>query len=237
MAWSHLVVRCAMPQLSTVDLIPALIVEDMPAARDYLVRALRDLCGADADIATADSLAAARASLQAKPRAFVLVDIGLPDGSGVDLIGWLHEHQPDTVSMVVSAWGDEQTVLAALRAGSTGYLFKERDAFELRAALQTIQRGGAPIDPFVARHILALLTSGSASDVNAPLVSPEHALSEREAEILQLVSRGLSNREIAELTQLSRFTVESYTKAIYRKLAVRSRTAAVFAARAQGLLQ
>jgi DNA-binding NarL/FixJ family response regulator len=226
-----------MPQLPTVDLIPALIVEDMPAEREYLGHALRDLCGVEADITTTGSLADALAALRDRPRVFVLVDIGLPDGNGVELIGWLHEHQPDTVSMVVSAWGDEETVLAALRAGATGYLFKERDASELRAALQTIQRGGAPIDPFVARHILALLTSGSASAASAPLVASERALSEREAEILQLVSKGCSNREIAELTQLSRFTVESYTKTIYRKLAVRSRTAAVFTARAKGLLR
>lgn len=232
-----MVVYCAMPQLLTVDIIPALVVEDMPAARDYLVHALHDLCGADADIATAGSLVDALAALRDRPRAFVLVDIGLPDGNGVELIGWLHEHQPDTVSMVVSAWGDEETVLAALRAGATGYLFKERDASELRAALQTIQRGGAPIDPFVARHILTVLTSGSASTASAQPFVPEHTLSEREAEILQLVSKGCSNREIAELTQLSRFTVESYTKTIYRKLAVRSRTAAVFTARAKGLLR
>jgi DNA-binding response OmpR family regulator len=137
MAWSHSIDRHAMPQLPIVDLVPALVVEDMPAARDGLVRALCDLCGADADIATAGSLAGALIALRDRPRVFVLVDIGLPHGNGVELIEWLHAHRPDAVSMVVSAWGDEETVLAALRAGATGYLFKERDASELHAALHT----------------------------------------------------------------------------------------------------
>lgn len=228
------------PAAGVVPIAPALIVEDIAATSDHLARVLRGLVGDGADIAIAASLAAAREALIARPRPFVLVDIGLPDGNGVDLIEWLHHRQPDAVSMVVSAWGDEATVLAALRAGATGYLFKERDAEELRAALQSIQRGGAPIDPFVARHILSVLAAPAdpatpASDLAATPV-PEHMLSGREAEILQLVSKGCSNREIADLIGLSRFTIESYTKAIYRKLAVRSRTAAVFAARAQGLI-
>lgn len=77
----------------------------------------------------------------------MLVNIGLPDGNGIELIAWLHVHCPSATSLVVSAWGDEEIVIAALRAGATGYLFKERDVDELRYALQCVQRGGAPIDP------------------------------------------------------------------------------------------
>lgn len=226
-----------MPEPPRVALAPALIVEDMAVTRDYLVGIVRGLCGIDADIVAVGTLAAARATLTERARPFVLVDIGLPDGNGIELIEWLHARHPATVSMVVSAWGDEDTVLNALRAGATGYLFKERDADELRAALQSIQRGGAPIDPFVARRILDVLLR----DVTTPAPvahrdAADSALSARETEVLQLVERGCTNRDIAETTGLSRFTVEGYIKAIYRKLAVRSRTSAVHAAKARGWL-
>jgi DNA-binding NarL/FixJ family response regulator len=165
----------------------------------------------------------------------------LPDGNGVELIAWLHEHCPQVTTVVISAFGDEETVLAALRAGAVGYLLKEREDIELRLALQSIQRGGAPIDPFIARRILALLSSpppptATAQADERDVLAGENTLSDRESEILQLVARGYSNREIAELTTLSRFTIEGYTKTIYRKLAVRSRTAAVFEAKNLGLL-
>lgn len=217
--------------MGAVPLAPALIVEDIAATSAYLARVLRDLCGAGTDIAAATTLADARALLAAQSRPLVLVDVGLPDGNGIELVEWLHRHRPDTVSVVVSAWGDEQTVLTALRAGATGYLFKERDADELRPALKSIQRGGAPIDPFVARHILALVTA-------TPGAGPrpaEFALSVRETEILQRISEGCGMREVADSMQLPRSAIERGTKAIYRKLAVRERAAPTPAARAQGL--
>lgn len=226
-----------MPESLHIPLAPALIVEDMAPTRNYLVGILRGLCGVGADITAVGTLAAAHAALSERVRPFVLVDIGLPDGNGIELIEWLHARHPLTISMVVSAWGDEDTVLNALRAGATGYLFKERDTDELHAALQSIERGGAPIDPFVARRILDVLLRDAAK--LAPVAHRDAAggtLTRRETEVLQLVERGCSNHDIAEATGLSRFTVESYIKAIYRKLAVRSRTPAVHAAKARGWL-
>jgi DNA-binding NarL/FixJ family response regulator len=105
---------------------------------------------------------------------------------------------------------------------------------ELDLALQSVQRGSAPIDPFVARRILTLLPAVLPAAASA---GDENVLSEREAEKLGLVARGYSNREIADLTALSRFTTEGYAKAIYRKLAVSSRTTAVFEAKSRGLLR
>jgi DNA-binding NarL/FixJ family response regulator len=136
---------------------------------------------------------------------------------------------------VITAWGDGDTVLAALRTGAVGYLLKDRDDAELSRALLNVQRGGAPIDPFVARRILTVLPGA------APSAKPElpagDALSGREHQILDLVPHGHNNRQIAELTGLSRFTIADYTKRIYRKLAVGSRAAAVFQAQALGLLR
>ena len=216
-----------------IELDPALIVEDDATTQRRLARLLAGLAdGGVHDIATAGSIAEAKTRIAAQVPRLALIDIGLPDGSGIELIGWLHSHHPQVPTVVISAWGDEEIVLAALQAGAIGYLLKEREDVELQLALQSIRRGGAPIDPFVARRILALLPAAMPA-----AASTEHALSERETEILGLVARGYSNREIAELIALSRFTIESYTKAIYRKLAVSSRTAAVFEAKSRGLLR
>lgn len=226
---------------NAIDLSPTLIVEDNPAMRQRLLQLVVGLTGSDAQITTADSITAAKVLLDEDARGLALIDIGLPDGNGIELIAWLHAHRPQVTSVVISAWGHEDTVLAALRAGAIGYLLKERDDLELSLALQSIRRGGAPIDPNIARGILALLQlsaepATSGIEVAAAAEHPEHALSERESEILRMVARGYSNREIAELTTLSRFTIEGYTKSIYRKLAVRSRTAAVHEAKVLGLL-
>lgn len=224
-----------------INLSPTLIVEDSGPTRQRLCRLLTDLLGVDAPIAAVGSIAMAKAQLGTDAQGLALVDIGLPDGSGIDLIAWLHVHHPRLTTVVVSAFGADDLVLAALRAGASGYLLKEREDIELSLALQSIRRGGAPIDPNIARHILDLLKlSAKPATTTAPPAEvdelPEPTLSDRESEILRLVARGLSNREIAELTTLSRFTIEGYTKSIYRKLAVGSRTAAVYAAKVRGLL-
>ncbi|GAB3786991.1 response regulator transcription factor [Dyella agri] len=217
-----------------IELDPALIVEDDTTTQRRLARLLAGLGGGVRHIAAAGSMAEAKARIAAQVPRLALIDIGLPDGSGIELIGWLRNRHPSVPTVVISAWGDEEIVLAALQAGAIGYLLKERDDIELELALQSIQRGGAPIDPFVARRILTLLPAAPSPAAAGP---DEHALSERETEILGLVARGYSNREIAELIALSRFTIEGYTKAIYRKLAVSSRTAAVFEAKSRGLLR
>lgn len=218
---------------------PTLIVEDDPSMLRRLDALLRSMDVPPVAL-SAGTLARARELSDAMPGLrTALIDIGLPDGSGIDLITWLHTYRPDVTCVVISAWNDEVQVLAALRAGACGYLLKERDDDELRAALHSMARGGAPIDPFVARGILAFISRQSEVPVAPvqPVDAPaQGGMTPREAEILQLVARGHSNRDIADATGLSRLTIESYTKAIYRKLAVGSRTAAVFEARMRGLL-
>jgi DNA-binding NarL/FixJ family response regulator len=223
-----------MPPLQPLSLHRVLIVEDDPSTQLRLQALLEVVAGESARITQAGSMAAAQAALGASPFDIALVDIGLPDGNGVELIGWMRARHPDVACLVISALEDEETVLAALRAGAIGYLLKDRDDPELLLALRNIQRGGAPIDPFVARRILTLLAEGAAApECGSPVIE----FSEREREILNLVARGRSNRQIAETTGLSRFTIEDYTKAIYRKLAVGSRAEAVFKAQSQGLLR
>lgn len=214
---------------------PLIVVEDEPLIRNRLETILRSLGYTDDALVFAASLAQARALLAEHPVAMALVDLGLPDGSGIDLIRQLRTSDPGMGILVISAWSTEDAILSALRAGANGYVLKERDDLEVTLSIRSVLRGGAPIDPFIARRIIAELQPAPPSEAQQEL-APEAVLSSRELQILKLVADGMTNREIAETLFLSRYTVECHVKNIYRKLAVPSRTKAVSEARARGLL-
>ena len=165
---------------------PVLVVEDEPLVRARLERLLHQL-GYPADaLLFAGSLAEARGRLADAPVALALVDLGLPDGNGIELIAELRAADPALGILVISAWSTEDAILAALRAGATGYLLKERDDLEVLISLRSV-RGGAPIDPFVARRIIAELRPAPAQPASPP---PGETLSPREDQILHLVAEG-----------------------------------------------
>ena len=180
--------------------------------------------------------------------ALALVDLGLPDGSGITVIEALSLAQPDLPIMVISAWSDENRLFQALEAGANGYLLKERDDLELLLSLRSIIRGGSPIDPNIAQFLLSRLSPpqpSSHTPVAEPVVAPvakvnEHPetveLTSREQYILNLVSLGLSNQEIADDIEVSRYTVETHIRRLYRKLAVSGRTKALHKAKSMGLI-
>ncbi len=214
-----------------MELSSILIVDDDAASLARLARLVAELLDPQpVRLRTAANLADARDLLQCESFALALVDMQLPDGTGTDLIAWMQRQATQAQAVIVSAFAEEEAIFAALRAGAVGYLLKDRDDIELRVALRSLQRGGAPIDPMIARRILAFVPAA------APAPAASVPLSERELGILGLVAQGYGNREIAELLSLSRLTIEAHTRNIYRKLAVGSRTAAVFEARVLGLL-
>ncbi len=225
-----------------------LIVDDDAALRQRL-RSIVAEVAPQAACAEADSLGQARAQLQARHFGLVLLDVGLPDGSGLDLLPWLNEHAPASEAVVVSSPGDDATVLHAIQGGAVGYLLKNGGDDELALSLASLQRGGSPIDPVIARRILRLMSAPVEDAQNAvqtlpnvariePLPSPAKrpVLSDRELEVLRLVAQGLTNREIGRDLALSVHTVECHAKNIYRKLAARTRAGAVYHARELGLL-
>lgn len=211
---------------------PVLIVEDDALIRTRLLGVLHMLGYSDDALDFASSLAEARAYASSQPLAMALVDIGLPDGSGIDLIRELRDADPSLSILVISAWSTQEVILAALQAGATGYVLKERDDLEVSLSIRSVLRGGAPIDPFIAHHILTHVPAAPQPRETEAQVE----LSAREREILDLVAQGLTNREISEQLNISRYTVECHIKHIYRKLAVPSRTRAVNEARQRGLL-
>lgn len=178
------------------------------------------------------------ARLEQGPLDMALVDTCLPDGSGIELIRRLRERAPDLPVVVISSPGTDAEMVGALVAGATGYLLKERDDIELTVSLRGALRGGTPIDPFITKRILAALVpkTAPAEARLADAGSAKPLLSVRETEILLFINKGSTNREIADALSLSRLTIESHVKNIYKKLAVKTRTQAIFEARAYGVL-
>lgn len=223
---------------------PVLVVEDDVPMQNRLRQLLQSMGYAQEALVFCQTLAAAHACIAQDAHALVLVDLGLPDGNGITLIAALRQADAEVPILVISAWSAEEAILAALQAGASGYILKERDDVEVMLSIRSVLRGGAPIDPFMARRILKQLAAPptvskhvhTESDIdNATDATP--TLTPREYDVLQLVAQGLSNREIAEHVALSHYTVEGHIKVIYQKLAVSNRTKAVHAARAMGLLK
>lgn len=209
-----------------------LLLEDDPATRERLagiVDAAPDLAllGAHGDVrGTLEWLAA-----NAPPRV-LLADLELPDGSGIDVIRQLRRSAPGTEAMVISVFGDEAHVVAAIEAGATGYLLKDAAADEIRDAILRLVAGESPISSAIARHLLRRFQRDA-----APAAAHDSPLTAREREVLQLIAKGLSYGRIADALGMSPHTVTSHIKQIYRKLAVNSRGEAVFEALQLGLLR
>lgn len=218
--------------------VPVLIVEDEYVIQRRLKIILSNLGYQDDVLLFANTVKEAYAVLQQQPITLALVDLGLPDGSGISIIEKIREQDAQALILVVSAWSSQDSLFSAIQAGATGYVLKERDDVEVALAIRSILRGGAPIDPFVAREILKQISIPAISltvEQNRSATDQE-MLTHREQEILSLVAQGLSNREIAEQLCVSRYTVESHIKHIYRKLSVSKRTKAVSTARHLGIL-
>ncbi|MFQ1043928.1 response regulator transcription factor [Acinetobacter variabilis] len=218
--------------------VPVLIVEDEYVIQCRLKNILKDLGYSDEVLLFANNVREAEYLLQQEPFCLALIDLGLPDGNGISIIEKIHELGSQTLILVVSAWSTQNSLLKAIKAGATGYVLKERDDTEVSLAIRSILRGGAPIDPFIAREILKQISSSEpSSSLEQIVLDPEQeSLTQREKEILSLVAQGLSNREIADELCVSRYTVESHIKHIYRKLSVSKRTKAVSTARHLGIL-
>jgi len=210
--------------------IPVLVVEDDPITRQALIDKIEqdpglDVCGAAGTIAEAVPL------IEAGVARLALTDLGLPDGDGTELIRLATARQPPLEVMVITVFGDERHVVRAIEAGATGYLLKDADASTVAESIHALLAGGAPISTSIARHLLKRFRRDPAVESDATV-----QLTPRETEVLEVVSRGFSNAEIGDLLHLSLHTVNSHIKSIYRKLAVRSRSEAVFEAVQQGLI-
>lgn len=215
-----------------------LIVEDDSAFRLRYAQMLSD----DADfevIASVGTGGEGIAMLDLRKPDVLLVDLGLPDVSGIDVIRHANQTLPKCECMVVTVFGDEEHVLASIEAGATGYLLKDASPENFLAGIRELINGGSPISPIIARRLLKRFQAetGAVAAENAGSKADDIALSQREKEILHLASKGFNYPEMGKLMGISPHTVTSHVKKIYRKLAVHSRGEAVFEANRMGLIR
>lgn len=204
------------------------ILEDLPESQAWLGQALAESFPGIA-IATAYSLREARTRLAEGPMPDIaLIDLGLPDGSGVEMIEYIQRRSPATLCIVASIYDDDSHVFPALRAGAMGYLLKDQPVAAIVAALQGIASGQPPLSPAIARRMLAFFQPAQSL--------PDPSLTERETGVLRLISKGMTQAETARLLGISQHTVAGYVKELYRKLNVSSRAEAALLARDMGLV-
>ena len=245
--------------------VKVLILEDNPVARTFLSRVVRESFSDVGEIVEVSDLDAARRLLghpaggkaAARGEAFqlIMVDLELPDGSGLELLTELSQYPATRI--VTTLYSDDEHLFPALQCGADGYLLKE-DRFEvLVEELQKIVRGQPPLSPAIARRLLTHFRQGGRADRGAPdsgfstspdmLTTtsapvpigkvPDHErLTPRESEVLTYLSKGFTIKEIASLMGIKWFTVNDHIKSIYKKLNVSSRAEAAVLASKQGLV-
>jgi len=220
-----------------------LIVEDQTDTRAWLVRTLGIAFDGIA-ISEAATFQAACDWIAAQPRAFAdpdanaprdiaLIDIGLPDGNGIDLIRMLADGHPQILPIVTTIYDDDAHLFDAIAAGAKGYLLKDQHADTLVGYLHRIDAGEPPLSPSIAQRMLTHFAKRSVVDAN---VDAEAALTPRELDILRLLGRGLRVAEAARVLGLTPHTVAGYVKTVYRKLNISSRAEAAIEAMRRGLV-
>ncbi len=211
-----------------------LLLEDLPEIRAWL-KALVMQVFPTARITECSRVQDALAQVATGPQfELALVDLGLPDGSGTDVVAALREAQPEAQSVVVTIHDDDEHLFPALQAGAYGYILKEQSRELITEQLTRISQGEPPLSPSIARKVIKYFASQP-----RPVAStmPEVSLTERESEVLLRVAKGFTLPEIGVQLTLSRHTIADYVKQIYRKLNVSSRAEAALEAQRLGLFR
>lgn len=235
-----------MSELLDLPLIHVVLVEDDINFQNAF-RAAISLAPDMKLMTVASTRAQAFQAIEGAPADILVVDLGLPDGSGIDVIRAAQLAWPSCAIMVSTTFGDEMHVIGSIEAGASGYLLKDSLPKALTDEIRCLHGGGSPISPLIARHILMRFRpeTSVAAPENLPAQSPIDPtaepttmanLSVRERQVLDLITKGFTYDEIANLMQISRNTVMTFVRRIYSKLEVKSKTEAIYEARMQGLL-
>lgn len=222
------------------------LVEDDPGVRARLARVIN----ADDSLKfvyAASSVTDILAWLADNAVDILLVDLGLPDGSGLEVIRRCRRTQPACAVLVVTVFGDERNMLQAFEAGAGGYILKDGTEADLASHVTQLHAGGAPMSPLIARQLLVRWQANAAEARSEAAAAAQAAaagnadgresLSPREAQVLDMVARGFTYAEVAQRMGLSLSTVRTHVRNIYGKLDVHNKTEAVFEARHLGLLR
>ncbi|CAM5774256.1 DNA-binding response regulator [Labrys miyagiensis] len=212
-------------------IIRVAIVEDDPTALERIMAALETAPDISV-VATAPNAARGKALIDGCAFDVLLCDLGLPDGSGVNLIRHAAQRCPTADIMVITIFADQDKVLGSIKAGARGYLLKDERFDSFAESIREVRRGGSPISPVIARQ---LLKEFQPQEQDADKKGLE-LLSKRELEVLKLLARGFTFVEIGDILKIGRSTVATYVKNIYQKLEVNSRSEAVFEASSLGVI-
>lgn len=209
-------------------MLNALVIEDHKEVRDWLVELV---CEAfpGTEVKAVPTLEQARELVSDLAFGLALIDIGLPDGSGIDFVREVSVHHPDTYCVMATIYDDDEHIFGALQAGARGYLLKEQPREKLLAQLQGILHGEPPLSPGVARRMMKHFQS-------EPMLPQDAELSEREIQVLTLAGQGYRRKEIAEAMAISSHTVAGHLKSIYRKLNISTQAEAALKAVRLGLI-
>ncbi len=211
-----------------------LVVEDNSNIRDWLAEcAVRAFAGAV--VSAARNFQEARHAIEHRGGVsfdLALIDIGLPDGDGVDLIERLATRSPGCVSIVTTIYDDDDHLFRAIRAGADGYLLKDHETGRLVELLKRIHDGEPPLSPAIARRVLSSLQTRP----QKPAEEEQDCLTPRESEVLTLLGRGFQLNHVATHLGITPNTAASHVKSIYRKLRITNRAEAALAAIGRGLV-
>ena len=213
-------------------MIRIVIADDQRVVREGLQMLLGLLDGFEVVGAAQDGEEAVRLAVEHEADV-VLMDLRMPGVDGVEATARLAIARPATRVLVLTTYADDEVLFAALRAGARGYLTKDAGAAEIQAAIQAVHRGETRLDPAVQARLVAAVTAEPQPE--APAGELPDGLTAREAEVLTLIARGLSNQEIAEQLVVSGATVKTHINRVLMKTGARDRAQAVRYAYQHGL--
>ncbi len=212
-----------------------LLLEDLPEIREWLKTLVMQVFPRSI-ISECSRVHSALEFVTALKFDLALIDLGLPDGSGVDVVSFLRETQPEAQSVVVTIHDDDDHLFPALQAGAFGYLLKEQAREQLAEQLKRMSQGEPPLSPSIARRVISHFAAQTVRQPR-PQNVPQVLLTERENDVLLRVAKGFTLPEIGTQLGLSRHTIADYVKQIYRKLNVSSRAEAALEAQRLGLFR
>lgn len=211
-----------------MDITSLLIIEDLPEARSRL-EAIATAAFTHVEVRAVGNVKQAHRAIDDTPWQMALVDLGLPDGSGLDVIRYAKKKQPDLMCVVSTVIGEDSQIVAALSAGAQGYLLKGQPDAQITKQLRQLQDGVPALSPAIAHRIMQHFQR------TGPVVSSSENLSAREAEVLKLIAKGLRNSDVAIALGLAETTIATHIKSVYRKLGISSRAEAALHASRLGL--
>lgn len=219
-----------------MDKITVLLVEDEPEIRRQQERLLRKNETIEVIGLASNGEEGVDMALKLKPRV-ILLDLGLPDFSGIEVTKRVKEKDQSIEIIIFTIFDEESRVIEAIKAGAAGYLLKGMSMAKMVEAIHEVAAGGSIIQPHLARSLLRFFHEGNdVANKDEPVAHEVSPLTPREEEILKYIAKGLSNREVAQISGVSMATVRTHLEHIYAKLDVTNRTEAVTEGYRKGII-